>query len=148
MQNPLDLGDEIILGNLGKLNVLLGKNGSGKSTILRQFDKFFAEGDACVRYVTPERGGELKLNGNLETNQANNDKYLPDSRRQNQYPQFRQSSVTEFRRLETMVLRAIESDQEIRSTNFTFQSEIEKINTLLDNIIIKRTASGIFEIYN
>lgn len=49
------------LSNLSKINVLLGKNGAGKSSLLRHFDERkrqlpeFGQG----RYITPERGGQL-----------------------------------------------------------------------------------------
>ena len=148
MHPEIELGDGIVLKQLGKLNVVLGKNGSGKSTVLRKFDHANSQTDACVRYVTPERGGSLKLDGNLETNQANNPDWLPSSRRNNQFGQFRQSSVSEFRRLETLVLRAIESDPSIRRTEFTFETEVNKINALLDHVKISRAENGTFEIFD
>ena len=44
------------LRNLGTFNLLLGKNGSGKSTILRNLDNALT-GKGKVVYLAPERGG-------------------------------------------------------------------------------------------
>jgi predicted ATPase len=49
------------LSNLAKINVLLGKNGSGKSTVLRSLEQNGPSLPAfgMARYITPERGGQL-----------------------------------------------------------------------------------------
>ena len=68
-------------------------------------------------------------------------------RRNNRFDNFRQMSVTEFRRLETLVLRKIEKDQTLRQDlSFSFDSTLEMLNGLLDNIIIVRGDSSGFAI--
>ncbi|MEH6696485.1 MAG: AAA family ATPase [Hyphomonas sp.] len=142
----IELSDHESLHDLGKFSVILGKNGSGKSTILRLLDTQFSRKGDLVRYITPERGGTLEYQGQIDTNQSQDPSWLNGARRSNQFNQFRQSSVSEFRRLEILVLRAIESDAEIRESSFNFQIEIDKINTLLDQVEIRRDAKGTFEI--
>jgi energy-coupling factor transporter ATP-binding protein EcfA2 len=135
--------------NLSKINVLLGKNGSGKSTLLRIFDQNKSAlpnvGDA--RYITPERGGLLSYQGGIETQLAGSPSWGADVRRRNQYDNFRQLSVTEFRRLETLVLRKIEKDKATRQDlNFSFDTTLASINQLLDQVEIVRGASAGFDI--
>ncbi|MGE0231838.1 MAG: AAA family ATPase [Flavobacteriaceae bacterium] len=122
-----------------KLNVVLGKNGSGKSTLLRLLDHALSGDGACVRYITPERGGELRYDGNIDTNQSNNPNWLTGQRRRNRFEQFRQSSVAAFRSLETLVLRSIESDPAVRASDFKFDAEIDRINGVLDRVIVRRS---------
>ncbi|SMO79411.1 AAA family ATPase [Fodinibius sediminis] len=144
----LDFND-YSLENLGKVNVLLGKNGSGKSRLLRQFDEynFRNEQNINTKYITPERGGTLKHEPNIERNMNNDERWLPNQLRNNQYRQFRQQSVLQFRKLETLVLREIESDQQLRQNmDYTFDTIVESINNLLENIWLKREGED-FEIY-
>lgn len=44
--------------NLGAINVIMGKNGCGKSSLLRSLDLQYRE-ERIVEYIMPERGGEL-----------------------------------------------------------------------------------------
>jgi len=99
-----------------------------------------------VRYITPERGGTLRYDGNIETNEGHDPSWLNQVRRKNQFNQFRESSVLNFRRLEIQVLRAIETEPDLRASTFTFDAEVEKINTLLDRIKIRRADSQSFEV--
>lgn len=137
------------VSNVGRLNILLGKNGSGKSTLLRRLEQ---EKDSLpdvsfARYITPERGGDLVYQGHLETNIAQNPNWGDEVRRNNRYDNFRQLSVTEFRRLESLVLRKIEKDIVTRQDlNFSFETTLELINSLLDQVRIVRADNSGFEI--
>jgi ABC-type polar amino acid transport system ATPase subunit len=118
----------------------MGKNGSGKSALLTNFDKAantFAAG-VVVRYITPERGGVLVYDAQVEVNTTNNPSWMKDVRRRNQFGQFKQQSMMLYRRLELLVLREIEKD---RSTKIDFESAITQINGLLDNVKLERKAS-------
>jgi len=54
--------DGLELTGLNKVNVLLGKNGSGKSRALRLIDQLHASFIAGpVRYISPERAGTLAV---------------------------------------------------------------------------------------
>jgi ABC-type cobalamin/Fe3+-siderophores transport system ATPase subunit len=136
----------IELENESKLNIILGKNGSGKSTLLRHLDQHLQEQSCIVRYITPERGGELTYDGSIDTNREHNPNWLSNSRRSNRFDYFRQSSMAEFRNLETLALRSIEKKKEIRSSSFTFDDEISKINSLLDRVATTRSNTSGFEI--
>jgi ABC-type molybdenum transport system ATPase subunit/photorepair protein PhrA len=84
------------LSNLAKINVLLGKNGSGKSTVLRSLEQNGPSLPAfgMARYITPERGGQLTYDGGIETTIAQNPEWSASVRRNNRYENFRQMSVS------------------------------------------------------
>lgn len=136
------------LKNLGKVNIILGKNGCGKSTALKEIDKALENNDGLNKYLSPERGGHLKHNPSLENQVSQNGtSWFSQQLRNNQYSQFKQQSVLQYRNLETITLREIEKNTELRADHsYTFDSVVEKINRLLGNIEIKREDSD-FEIF-
>lgn len=142
----LDLGEGNTIDGLGQINVVLGKNGSGKSTLLRRMDQQFSATQRCVRYITPERGGVLTYDGNIDNQRSGRPNWISQNRRQNRWEQFRQSSVAEFRNLETLVLRAIESDPDVRASDFSFDTEVQKINGVLDRVELVRAESAGFDV--
>lgn len=146
----MDLTDnEYNLTNLSKINIVLGKNGCGKSTLLKNIDrKMTAKNAGEINYVTPERGGFLLYDPNLELNAANIPTYTKDSKRNNQWADFKKYSVTQYRKLEMLALCEIESNFALRQDlNYNFDSVIDKINFLLTNVRIERTPRGDFEIF-
>ena len=142
----LDLANGNSIDGYDQLNVILGKNGSGKSTLLRLIDSALQNTQSCIRYITPERGGQLTFDGGVETARASDPNWMIGQRRKNRWEQFRQSSVAEFRNLETLVLRSIESDPEVRATDFKFDTEVERINEVLDRVQIKRSDGAGFDL--
>ena len=66
----IDLGDGNRICGYGDINVILGKNGSGKSTLLRLLDTKLSGDSCCIRYITPERGGQLIYDGSIEANRS------------------------------------------------------------------------------
>jgi len=138
------------LKSLSKINVLLGKNGSGKSTLFRLVEQNLISGNedyGKTRYVTPERGGALIYEAGIEQSIGADINWLSNQNRKNQNNQFRQQSVAQFRRLKELVLEEIEQDEDKRSDlTYKFDLYIEKINSLLENIEIKRHNST-FKIY-
>ncbi|MFM1704797.1 ATP-dependent nuclease [Aeromonas salmonicida] len=128
-----------------RFTVLLGKNGAGKSTLLRNIDSAL---NFNTKYISPERGGSLKYDPNVDLNMSNNDDWIVYDRRKNRTEQFRQQSTAQFRNLEVMVLREIEQDQEKRKdSSYTFNTTIHHINELLPKINLERADRG-FEIFN
>lgn len=128
------------LRNLGKINIILGKNGSGKSTMLRMLQQSLEtknEEYGKTKYITPERGGALVYDAGTEQNITNSASFLGDTRRKNQATAFRQQSVAQYKKLELLVLREIEGERR-EDKLYKFDLFIAKINSLLDNIDIRR----------
>jgi hypothetical protein len=136
------------LFGLDKINVILGKNGCGKSYCLKKIESGLrsVEGVGKVRYLTPERAGSLKYEPSIDQAISDNPNWMSDNRRRNQSDNFKQQSVVLYRRLELLTLREIETEHILPGYKpKNFQGIIDKINTLLDRIEIKRSDSG-FEI--
>lgn len=129
------------LKNLNKINVLLGKNGCGKSLLLRHVESgLYNKSDfGKTKYITPERGGSLIYESGIEQTTISNPNWLSETRRKNQNNQFRQQSIAQFRKLEIIVLREIENEKEKRENKeYSFNQYINQINLLLDRIYIQR----------
>jgi len=124
------------LHGLGELNIVIGKNGCGKSTLLKALDGALRAQDdwGRVQYVTPERGGTLTYEANVEHNITSNADWIRSSRLANQFNQFRQQSVAQFRKLELTLFRESEARAEVAN----LQPYFDKLNSLLDNIEIRR----------
>lgn len=136
------------LNNLNKINILLGKNGCGKSTLLRKVEEKLSskpETYGKSKYITPERGGSLVYEAGVEQNLTNDDYWLPGQRRRNQTTNFRQQSIAQYKKLELLVLREIETEKRSDDT-YNFNIFLDKINTLLDYIEIRRDETT-FKIY-
>jgi predicted ATPase len=138
------------LENLSKINILLGKNGSGKSTLLKNVEQHLSSLDSGEsNYVTPERGGTLSYDASVEQSSANNENWVSGQKRQNQWTRFKSYSISQFRRLELLSLREIEQDHAIRQNlDHSFDSIVQQINDLLNNVRIERTNKGDFEIFH
>lgn len=137
------------LKGLSRVNIFVGKNGCGKSMALRGVEEALVQEAeiGLVRYITPERAGELKYEPNLEQNVLRIPTWLSKRRRANQFTQFREQSMLQYRKLELLCLREIESTPELRQNpEHTFNTTISKINSLLDNVVIRREESD-FGIY-
>lgn len=134
------------LVNAAKFTVLIGKNGAGKSTLLRALN---AGDRPHIKYISPERGGTLKYDPNVDNIISSNEGWLKSTRQTNRFEQFRQQSAAQFRTLETAVLREIEKDAERRADlGYTFDTILEQINALLPAIKMVRTDRGGFSIHN
>ena len=129
----IEVGDKK-LKNLTSINVILGKNGCGKSSILRALDGNRVDW-GHVKYITPERGGRITYDPGVENNMASNQGWLDDTRRQNHDEQFRQKSIAQLKNLEQIVNRRIANNDHIRkNTNEKFEDTLGLINDLLDNV--------------
>lgn len=137
--------DNYTLKNLNKINIILGKNGCGKSTLIRKVEQnISSQSDVYgkTKYITPERGGSLNYDAGMEQALVDNN-WLSGQRRRNQTPNFKQQSIAQYKKLEWLVLREIETNRQSES----FDIYITKINSLLDNIEIKRNENT-FKIYD
>ena len=123
------------LTDLSRVNVVLGKNGCGKSSMLTYLESTISgENIGQRRYITPERGGTLLYEPSVENTMSSNPTWLQDTRRVNQFGQFKQQTAAEYRRLEQLVHRAAEKENRVSD----FQEYVDSINSLLDNIEIRR----------
>lgn len=141
--------DEYKLRDYGRINIIFGKNGSGKSTLLKKLEGYLRSNSnyGNVKYITPERGGILTYNPNIELNISDNPQWLPDTRRKNRLENFREQSVAQLRNLELLFLRELENRPELRQDiNYKFLTYFNKINSLLDNIELRQHGSS-FKIY-
>lgn len=78
------------LTNLTDITVLFGKNGSGKSLILRAWNSRYHKDS---HYIAPERGGEIQFDSSLLVNQV--DALSRSQRNQsNFFPNYRQNIIT------------------------------------------------------
>jgi len=142
-------GKGVDLIGLSKINVLLGKNGSGKSSLLKRVEQgYTGNGVKEINYITPERGGFLNYDTGVENSRQNNPGSIRSQKRNNQWSQFKNNSVSQYRLLEIVTLREIEANHHLRQNlAYSFDSIIGKINSLLTNIKITRSQRGDFEIF-
>ena len=119
----------------------MGRNGAGKSRFLRDIEEMTSRNKQHfnVRYVSPERAGSFKRDGNVLTNMSNNPEWLRQSRSVNQSSNFKAASAMLFREAETLYLRRLASTPDIRmdpTRNFE-TDRLSKVNQLLTNISLE-----------
>ena len=135
--------------NLSQFNVVLGKNGCGKSHMLKQLEQHLRQqqGMGRVRYVSPERGGLVRYEPGIDQTIGSNPNWLNDQRRKNQSESFRQQSAVLFRRLEMMVLREIEEEHLKEGYHpISFSDYVNLLNSLLDRVLLVRDNESTFKI--
>ncbi|OZE13436.1 hypothetical protein CH249_01450 [Rhodococcus sp. 05-2255-3B1] len=138
---------------MSRINVLLGKNGSGKSTVLKRIDAGVPAATSDwtqSKYITPERGGTLSYEPTVDTNMAQIPTWIDDTRRANRFNQFREQTVAQYRQLELGVLRTVEQQTKMGlKVDLFFSDYLGQINGLLDNIEIKSTGTDVaFKMYD
>ncbi|WP_315139133.1 hypothetical protein [Achromobacter marplatensis] len=138
-------GDEDItyeLKGVKCVNVILGRNGAGKSRFLRAVDKHLAEKAGYrVNYVTPERTGTFQRDGNIDTSLSTHPDWGRQVRRANQVngSSFKAMSHLALRNAETAYLRRL---QDIDARGKSFQIDcLEPINRMLGNVFIEQGGS-------
>ena len=134
-------GQTAHLANLNNVNIIMGRNGAGKSRFLRDIEENINQSKQVfyVRYISPERAGSFKRDGNVLTNMINSPEWLRQTRATNQAANFKAASATLFREAETLYLRRLASTPEIRmdpSRNFE-TDRLSKVNQLLTNISLE-----------
>lgn len=138
MGKNIEIGDKK-LTNLALINVILGKNGCGKSSILRLLDGSNV-GWSNIKYITPERGGEMSYEPGIDNNMVSNKDWLPSTRRKNHDSQFRQKSIAQLKNLEQLINRRIANNDHVRkNTDEKFGDTLKLINDLLDNVRLEIT---------
>ncbi|AEH86028.1 conserved hypothetical protein [Mesorhizobium opportunistum WSM2075] len=129
------------LTNLNNINVIMGRNGAGKSRFLRDIEEVTSQNKQLFyfRYVSPERAGSFKRDGSVLTNMSNDPTWLRQVRAVNQANNFKAASAMLFREAETLYLRRLASTPEIRmDPTRNFQTDrLSKVNQLLTNISLE-----------
>lgn len=129
------------LCGLLKNNIILGKNGCGKSYILKKIrhDLTNNKDVGLVRYISPERGGQLSYNSSILDSIQNDPSWLGSQRNSNQVANFRMQSVAQFRNLELKILRGIEKEHTQEGyTPTSFDKTLVPFGSLLDRIRLER----------
>lgn len=131
-------GDFANLSPLSSINIILGRNGSGKSRFLRDIENTIHKDNEnfYVRYISPQRGGTFKRDGIILTNISMNPNFLRENRSTNFSNNFKAASAMLFREAELMYLRNLASIREIREDidrNF-YVDRLQKVNNLFNNI--------------
>lgn len=127
--------------NLTNINIILGRNGAGKSRFLRSFDAALSSDQTFnVRYISPERAGVFRKEGNVETNMERDKNWLRNVRGKNQAENFKAVSAYLLRNVEITYLRRLQDTPSLRNDperNFR-ADRLDKINRLLSNISIEQ----------
>ncbi len=135
-------GKNTEIKGLSQINVILGRNGAGKSRFLRTLDEKMVNTPGFrVSYITPERSGSFKRDGNVETNMAGDPNWTSYVRRANQVDgsSFKAMSHLALRNAEISYLRKL---QNVDARTKSFQTEcLYPISKLLSNISIEQGGS-------
>jgi predicted ATP-dependent endonuclease of OLD family len=138
--------DKYELNNVNKINVLLGKNGSGKSTILRNIKQWVETHSSNsntiyknIEYIIPQRGGQINKNLKTEMNMQNDKKFASNQRNTNELHDFKQQSISKLYELAMKIWKIIDQD---RSSERSVDKLLTMINKLLNNININFSDNG------
>lgn len=134
----VSIGDSLVLENFNRINVILGRNGAGKSRFLRELDLAMtnAPGDYRVSYVTPERSGAFQRDPSIEMNTASHVGWAANTRRANQADGFKSMSHLALRNAERAYLIKLE-DKDARGKSFQ-RDCLDPISRMLSNVSIIR----------
>ena len=131
----------IELYSLGKVNIILGKNGVGKSTLLRKLARSKEADDHQAPntiYITPERGGLSQLDGNIENTYHRDRKTIRNFTDKNYYANYRQLTQTKLTDLSSRVLQDFKVKTKSGDENAkTDDDVINEINDLQDRVYVK-----------
>ncbi|CFB62721.1 ATP-binding protein [Pandoraea apista] len=130
---------------LTNINVIVGRNGAGKSRLLRSLDEALWNDQAFnTRYISPERAGVFQREGSTGTNLERDKNWLPSVRRRNQADNFKAVSAYLLRELEIVYNRRILSTPTLRvDPTRSFENDLlRRISGLLANISVEQENSS------
>jgi energy-coupling factor transporter ATP-binding protein EcfA2 len=132
------------LENCSPLNIILGRNGAGKSRFLRAIADMANPATSRTFYISPERAGVFRRDGNLTTHVEQNPGYLEQVRRRNQAENFKAGSAHRLRELRDSYNSKILNTPELRyKSSLSFEASIlPRISGLLANIRVESSERG------
>ena len=128
------------------INVILGKNGCGKSSLLRDLNNQHKK-TYNITYISPERAGQLIYDSSIVQNIQSSPEWLDSIRNVNQVSQFKQQSYQKILKIINIALKNYQSETEkkkqenidtvLRELKIPTSDEyINKINKLLDGAFV------------
>ncbi len=128
------------------INVILGKNGCGKSSLLRDLNNLHNKA-YNITYISPKRAGQLIYDPNTLSQMQSSPELLHSIRNNNQVSQFKQQSYQKILQIINIALQNYQSETEkkkqenidttLRELKIPTSGEyINKINTLLDGAFV------------
>src|SRR6476661_7644934 len=102
---------EATLRNLTEINIIVGRNGSGKSRFLRRLSGPAVSPDFAIRYLSPERTGAFDADANISNVMRNNRSWVDDERRKNQPDRFKMASRERLVDLTSAFYQKMESNE-------------------------------------
>jgi predicted ATPase len=132
------------LENCTPLNIILGRNGAGKSRLLRAIAESAKPDTSRTFYISPERAGVFRRDGNTLTNIEHNPDYLEHSRRLNQANNFKAGSAHRLHELRNSYNSKVLNTPKLRfDSNVSFDASIlPRISGLLANVRIESGERG------
>ena len=136
-------GGEWSIGEIRRINVVMGRNGSGKSLLLRGIETRWISQDSVdgfpfiARYIPPERGGPLQREPSFEESLRDAAWYRGQNLK-NQAPQFRQMAASQWRRLKEVIVYRGRDDRS-KDPLDTIDETVKLLNELLPKIKIEDT---------
>lgn len=149
MKINIDTHNGCRITNIDTLNIVIGRNGAGKSRFLRSINEYLYNiNDYNVRYVSPERAGTFKRERHILMQMENDPHFVYNNHNKNQASNYKSVSANLFRDLEIAYLRKMQNDPNLRAdVSKTFTSDrVSKINSLFNNTYMKEVSSS-FEFY-
>jgi hypothetical protein len=136
-------GGGFTLINIAALNIIAGRNGSGKSRFLRGLSSLRTQAPKdpfFVRYISPERAGLFQFEPTIEQNLRHDKNWVETDRNANQSGNFKQASAYRLRELQLRYYARMEGDPAIRlDMTRTFVTEqLSKIDGMLSNVYVDR----------
>ena len=143
----VDIDDKLWkIKNPTNINVIVGRNGSGKSRFLRSFAELANDPNYFIQYVSPERAGSFLADMNIANNLISNKNWEFSVKHKNQVESFKKISATKLRELSISFGDKVQHDKNLRSDlDKTFETvSLYKINNLLSNIYVEKKGSQEF----
>ena len=119
------------------INVILGKNGCGKSSLLRDLNNQHKK-TYNITYISPERAGQLIYDSSIVQNIQSSPEWLDSIRNVNQVSQFKQQSYQKILKTINIALQNYQSETEKKKQEKrpqkSFVNKLKKPNTKQKNI--------------